>query len=206
MSGGMSGEFVAHDGGTVSAATPDLWGAVPAAPVVSVAFAMPSRWTFSMPPVREFLIRHLAGCAVIVDPFCGQSRVATHRNDLALGGVDAEEFVRGLLAKGVQADAVLFDPPYSPRQIAECYRSIGRTVTASDTQNGRLYKNVRQALAELLRPGGKALSFGWQSAGFGRPWPTDEILLVQHGGAHNDTICVAQTTPPNGERGPEGTK
>jgi hypothetical protein len=39
-----------------------------------------------------------------------------------------------------------------------------------------------------------ALSFGWSSVGFGknRGWRMIEILLVCHGGAHNDTICVAE--------------
>lgn len=173
-----------------------------AAPRFGVAFAMPTRWTFQQPPVAAFVARHTAGRRCIVDPFCGQSTLAHHRNDLASGGVDAETFVRGLIAQGVRADCVIFDPPYSPRQISECYQGIGRTVTAEDTQNARLYKRVRAALAEILDPDGLALSFGWQSSGFGKDWPTLDLLLVQHGGAHNDTICVAQTmphppTPPN---------
>ena len=164
---------------------------------VSVLFAMPSPWTFEIPPIRDFVVRHLYGAHVVVDPFCGHSRIATHRNDLGLGGQDAEAFVRGLIADGVRADAVLFDPPYSPRQIAECYKSIGREATTEDTQNGALYKRVRAALADILKPDGVALSFGWQSAGFGKAWETFDLLLVQHGGAHNDTICVAQRRKPN---------
>lgn len=36
------------------------------------------------------------------------------------------------------------------------------------------------------------LSFGWNSAGMGlEGFRRLEILLVAHGGAHNDTICVA---------------
>ncbi len=92
-------------------------------------------------------------------------------------------------------NAVIFDPPYSPRQISECYKSIGRKATTADTQNALLYREVRDGLSELLKPGGVALSFGWQSSGFGKDWPTLEILLVRHGGAHNDTICVAQRKP-----------
>ena len=111
------------------------------------------------------------------------------------GGVDAEEFCQRLLQDGVVADAVLFDPPYSPRQISECYKSIGKAVSMRDTQNALLYSRVRKPLAMLLRPGGVALSFGWQSSGFGKDWTTEEILLVQHGGAHNDTVCVAQRKP-----------
>lgn len=165
------------------------------APVFRTAWSMPSRWTFSMPPVAAFLKRHLADRGVIVDPFCGQSTVACYRNDLARGGVDAERLVHDLIAEGIRADAVLFDPPYSPRQISECYKGIGREVTTADTQNAALYSRVRAALTEILTEDGIALSFGWQSSGFGREWETLEILLVQHGGAHNDTICVAQRRP-----------
>lgn len=153
---------------------------------------MPSRWTFSIKPVQDFLTRWLAGAGVVVDPFCGKSWWGTIRNDLAQGGVDAEVFCRSL---HVVADAIIFDPPYSPRQISECYKGLGRKVTGEDTQNARLYKRVREPLAALLKPGGIALSFGWNSTGFGRGWPTEEIMLVRHGGAHNDTICVAQRKP-----------
>ncbi len=161
----------------------------------ATAWAMPSRWTFSVPPIAEFVRRHTHEARCIVDPFAGNSSVADYRNDLRNGGVDAEEFVRGLIAQGVNADCVIFDPPYSQRQIAECYKGLGRKVTMQDTQSAVLYKRVRLALDEILSPLGKALSFGWQSGGFGISYVTDEILLVQHGGAHNDTICVAQTKP-----------
>jgi len=38
------------------------------------------------------------------------------------------------------------------------------------------------------------LSFGWNSVGMGitRGYEIVEILLVCHGGAHNDTICIAE--------------
>lgn len=159
------------------------------------AWAMPSKWTFQIEPIQKFLHRHLNGCKTVVDPFSGTSVVGTHRNDLAHGGCDAAEFCERLYADGLVADAVIFDPPYSPRQIAECYKGIGRKATVADTQSAVLYANVRRPLSLLLKPGGIALSFGWQSGGFGVSWETMEILLVQHGGAHNDTICVAQRKP-----------
>ena len=164
----------------------------------STAWSMPNRWTFEQPPVADFLARWLAGCEIVVDPFSGRSTVASLRNDLGEGGVDAEAFCTALLpGYAGRCDAVLFDPPYSPRQITDCYRSVGRKATKADTQNASLYKRVREPLARLLRPGGVALSFGWQSSGFGREWRTEEVLLVQHGGAHNDTICVAQRRAHN---------
>jgi hypothetical protein len=164
---------------------------------LTLAWSMPSRWTFQMKPVAEFLARHLPPNGVIVDPFCGTSTLATHSNDLGQGGMDAADWCKKLADEGVVADAVLFDPPYSPRQIAECYKGIGRKVGMKDTQSAVLYAEVRKPLAAILRYGGVALSFGWNSAGFSTKWPTQEILLVRHGGAHNDTICVAQTKPFN---------
>ncbi len=164
--------------------------------VFGCAWAMPSRWTFSIPPINAFVRRWVAGAEIVVDPFCGQSDFGTHTNDIAIsGGVDAEEFCDRLHDAGVVADVVVFDPPYSPRQISECYKAIGRKPTTADTQNAALYARVRPSLDRILRPGGIALSFGWQSSGFGKRYETREILLVQHGGAHNDTICVAQVKP-----------
>ena len=159
------------------------------------AFAMPSPWTFEIPPIGAFVDRWLAGGGVSVDPFCGHSKRATYSNDMSQGGVDAEYYMESLHKSGVIADVLLFDPPYSPRQISECYKKVGRKVVMADTQNAAFYKRARNAARKVLRPGGIALSFGWSSCGFGVSWDVLEILLVRHGGAHNDTICVAQRSP-----------
>jgi hypothetical protein len=156
---------------------------------------MPSRWTFQIPPVAEFIRKHWDKSLVSVDPFCGTSDLATHRHDMSQTGTTAEEWLDSLIGSGVRADLVFFDPPYSPRQISECYKGIGRKCTGADTQNAALYSRVKQRLDAILSPGGVVLSFGWQSSGFGKKYETTEILLVQHGGAHNDTICVAQRKP-----------
>ena len=165
----------------------------------SRTFAMPDSETFSVKPIREFVQRFLAASKVSVDPFARDRDWFTHTNDLnpatkAQHHVDAEEFCRTLAAKSVRADLGIFDPPYSPRQIAECYKSIGLKVGSEETQNARLYKRVRDALDALIVPGGIVLSFGWQSAGMGikRNYEQIQILLVAHGGGHNDTICVAE--------------
>lgn len=161
-----------------------------------VAWAMPSRWTFEIPPIAAFVRRWTRRPGlVIVDPFAGKSLVGTHRNDLANKGIDAGDYCQRLLHDGVEADVVIFDPPYSPRQISECYKGLGRTVTTKDTQNAALYARVRRPLSALLRPGGIALCFGWQSSGLSSKWRIEDMLLVRHGGAHNDTICVAQRKP-----------
>jgi len=137
----------------------------------------------------------LRGCVVVVDPFCGKSQYGTLRNDIASGGKEAQEFCADLAIQGVVADAVIFDPPYSPRQIAECYREAGLKVGHRDTQNAALNSTVTGMLKHILKPGGVGLSFGWNSGGLGKPMETVEIMLISHGSAHNDTICVAQRKP-----------
>lgn len=162
-------------------------------------FAMPNAETFSIKPIGEFVQAWLAGAKVSVDPFARNRQWTTYTNDInpktsAQSHQDAEAFLRDLARKGVVADAALFDPPYSPRQVAEHYREAGLPVTGEDTQNGRLYKRVRDALDAIVSPGGVVLSFGWQSAGMGigRGYDLIETMLVAHGGGHNDTICIAE--------------
>lgn len=156
---------------------------------------MPSADTFSVKPIAAFVARHLRG--VSVDPFARNSTLATHRNDLnpqtaAEHHMDAAEFMEMLAERGTLADCILLDPPYSPRQISECYAAAGKKAGMADTQNAALYKRIREAARKLCRPGTIVLSFGWNSAGMGKGFVTEEILLVAHGGAHNDTICLAE--------------
>lgn len=165
----------------------------------SRVFAMPNAETFSIRPIGYFVQTYLARSKVSVDPFSRNCQWATYTNDInpntcAQSHQDAEAFLKELRGDGVSADLGLFDPPYSPRQISEHYRDAGLRVTAEDTQNGHLYKRVRDALTDIITPGGIVLSFGWQSAGMGvgRGYTLLETLLVPHGGAHNDTICIAE--------------
>jgi hypothetical protein len=57
-----------------------------------------------------------------------------------------------------------------------------------------LIKDSNDEIARVVRPRGKVISFGWNSNGMGegRGFKKLKILLVYHGGAHNDTICVVE--------------
>lgn len=160
---------------------------------------MPNAATFSVKPIGEFVQRYLVGVAVSVDPFARNRDWATYTNDInpstsAQSHQDAEAFLDDLAGKKVSADLVLFDPPYSPRQVMEHYQAAGLRVTQEDTQSGRLFKRVRNAIDRIVAPGGVVLSFGWQSSGMGAPrgYQLIETMLVSHGGGHNDTICIAE--------------
>jgi hypothetical protein len=159
-------------------------------------FSMPNSETFSLPPVARLLDKWLPAGGVIVDPFARNSKRANLTNDLnpetsAQFHILAEEFVE---SQQVAADAVLFDPPYSPRQISEVYQQIGRKCGTEETQSSRLYKRVKDGLDKMLKPDGIAICCGWNSLGFGikRGYDLLEVLLVTHGGAHNDTIVTVE--------------
>src|SRR6266704_2437710 len=170
---------------------------------ITRTFAMPNSETFTIPPIGDFVKRYLTTSTISVDPFARNKTWFTYTNDLnpdtsAQHHMDAETFLHMLRDNEVAVDIGIFDPPYSPRQISECYKSIGLTVGMEETQNGRLYKRVRDALDAIMKPGGVVLSFGWQSAGMGtgRRYEVVEIALVNHGGGHNDTICMAERKLP----------
>lgn len=162
-------------------------------------FAMPNAETFSIKPIATFVGKYLKASKISIDPFARNKQLSTWNNDInpatsAPFHMDAEDFCYKIRERKIKIDLALFDPPYSPRQISECYKSFGREVTGKDTQNAALYKRVRDALCPLIVTNGICLSFGWSSNGMGitRGYELIEILMVAHGGAHNDTICIAE--------------
>ncbi len=162
-------------------------------------WAMPNADTFQVPPIREFVERWLKGSRVSLDPFARNSRLASWTNDIdkstqADHHLDAEEFCQVLAQQGERVDCVLFDPPYSPTQLARAYRNHKDRKDRGGSHNGALYARVRRALLPLLEPGAVVLSFAWNTCGMGRQhgFAIEEILIVCHGGAHNDTLCLAE--------------
>jgi hypothetical protein len=166
-------------------------------------WAMPSADTFSVKPIGDMVKRYLEKATVSVDPFARNKRWATHTNDLnpkteAEHHMDAEDFLLMLAGKGVKCDLAIFDPPYSPRQISECYKEAGITCGMKETQNAALYSRMKSAMMTILTDDAIVLSFGWNSAGMGKKHGFEqvEILLCCHGAAHNDTICLAEKRIP----------
>lgn len=161
-------------------------------------FAMPSHDTLSVPAMKGFAQRYLLGDVDSVDPFARNCRLASVTNDLnpetaAQYHMDALDFCALLEREGRVFDVAIYDPPYSPRQVSECYNSVGRECTMHDTQSS-FWTKSRDALDRIIRPGGIVISFGWNTNGMGkkRGYEIVDLLLVAHGGAHNDTICIAE--------------
>lgn len=159
-------------------------------------WCMPNSKTFRVKPIGEFVERYVKDGLVVIDPFANDSKYGTITNDMNPEfdtdyHMDALEFLKMLPDNS--ADVVLYDPPYSLRQVSECYKSVGKEVTTETTQSSWRSKHLDE-IARITKPNGACLSFGWNSNGVGkkRGFEQVEILLVAHGGSHNDTICVAE--------------
>lgn len=162
-------------------------------------WGMPSADTFDCEPIKGFVQKYLLKSKVSVDPFARNKRWATYTNDLnpataAQEHLEAEAFLIKLQRQKVMADLFIFDPPYSPRQLKECYDGIGKQMQMEDGQTMRLRAMWRDAALPILSKDAVVLSFGWNTVGFGKNagFEIMEILIVCHGSDHNDTICMAE--------------
>lgn len=161
------------------------------------AWAMPNKDTFGIKPITELIDRWIDSPLLsVADPFSNGKRFAPNciTNDLdesldADFHMDALDFLKSLADESM--NIVLFDPPYSPRQVSECYKKLGKTVNMQTTQSS-YWANMKKEIARVLTPSGVCITFGWNSGGIGKSlgFDIEEILIVAHGGWHNDTICT----------------
>lgn len=165
--------------------------------ILTRTFASANRKTFGIKPIKELLLRYRVGKGYWVDPFAGESRIAKLTNDLnPRYETDFNEDALSFLTRldDGQFDGALNDPPYSVRQAAECYYKVGMAHHANDVTNYKYWGMVKDELARIIRVEGLNISFGWNSVGLGksRGFKKLEILLICHGGAHNDTIVTVE--------------
>lgn len=132
-------------------------------------WAMPNKRTFTIKPIKELIEEEIGDD--YLDPFPFEYKD------------DATDYLQKVEAQlyGV------FDPPYSPRQLKECYKGLGEYDTKSST-----WSKWKDLMAEKVLD--KCISFGWNTTGLGkgRGFEITRILLVCHGAGHNDTICTVE--------------
>lgn len=143
--------------------------------IIKRKWAMPNKRTFTIKPIKELIRKYKKDYYLVLDPFPFEYNL------------DATDFLNSCNDETFELG--LFDPPYSPRQLKECYGGKGEYDTKSST-----WSNWKKLMAKKIVPGGICISFGWNSGGLGknRGFKIIEILLVAHGGMHNDTICVVE--------------
>lgn len=157
-------------------------------------WCMPNSNTFDIKPIRDLIMKYSFG--YIIDPFANKNKIATVTNDLDTQfdtdyHLDALDFLKTFDDNSV--DTVLYDPPYSPRQVSECYTKLGKTVNMQTTQ-ASYWSNHKKEIGRIVKKGGYVITCGWNSGGIGKKYGFEivEILLVPHGGWHNDTIVTVE--------------
>lgn len=175
-------------------------------------FTFPSRWTFSIPYVAKLLLQERQP-GIWVEPFPGQTPTGAirpgqppvgvwHPQQPCLGAIrpgepprsgatlatyDALEFLRSLPAGC--ADGVLYDPPYSIYQNESKYGNVNHAVF-----DIKYCAATKREARRVLKPGGKAIVFGWNSGGLAgmKFMDTYRVVLLNHGAGRHDTIIVCQ--------------
>ena len=161
-------------------------------------WAMPNKWTFTIKPIAELLKDEMTGDSFTwADPFAGENSPAKITNDLRENmptscHMDALLFLKTLGTES--CTGVLFDPPYSITQAKQCYEGYGMDKLDTKPTSMKYWGDCKTEIARILKPGGKAICFGWTSMGIGknRGFEMTRILLVPHGGSKNDTICTVE--------------
>lgn len=165
-------------------------------------WAMPNKNTFEIKPIHDLIVDEITD-GIWIDPFANRNKLASITNDLSTEfdtdyHLDALDFLKMFDADSV--DGVLYDPPYSPRQVSECYNNVGYNVTW-DTTKASFWGNHKREISRIVKIGGKVITFGWNSGGIGYKYGFEiqKVLLVPHGGWHNDTICTVEIKTHEGE-------
>lgn len=145
------------------------------------------RWTFEYTPARLLVEEHMAGR--VLNACAGKTKLDHDgeivRNDLNPDRDADTHYDVASISDHFEAgsfDTIIFDPPFDDTQ-------------ADDKYDGLHAKDVYAAFRcfnELVRPGGKVITFGWNSWGM-KTFPAferDDVYLLQRGPCLRDVIVT----------------
>ena len=151
---------------------------------------MPHKHTFLIKTVQCLLRRFMQSGKGWADPFANDRSPAQHTNDInpetfAESHLDAVDFLKKFDDNSL--NGVLLDPPYSMHQCTISYEGYG-------TERVIALTPVYDEIARIVKPGGIVITFGWNSNGIGsgRNFNMIEVVIIPHGGHHNDTIVTVE--------------
>lgn len=171
-------------------------------------WSTPNANTFEIKPIKELILEVVEQLQVgdmIIDPFANNASILNEFDGVGLDyysndldpkmptdyHLDALEFIK--LFQPNSVGLVLYDPPYSPRQVSEHYKRLNHSVDMQTTQ-ASYWAKQKKAIAKVVRSNGYVITCGWNSGGIGKTLGFEivDILLVPHGGWHNDTIVTVE--------------
>ena len=137
---------------------------------------MPTHKTFNIKPFKELIDDQLGNN--YIDPFPYPFKQ------------DAIEYLKTI--DDLSINDLVFDPPYSQRQLKEMYSNNG--LAFNHPMNNSYWSNCKKEISRIIKPGGKVISFGWNTNGIGKKYGFKiiKIVLVAHGSQHNDTIATVE--------------
>lgn len=160
--------------------------------IINRVWAMPSIWTFQIPPIATLIHKYIGNGKGWIDPFAGKHSPVEITNDIegeiATFSMDALDFLKSREANSILG--ILFDPPYSVEQCLRRYTpKQGGTAGRAE-----YWARCKDEIARIAKPEAIAISLCWDSTGVGknRGFEIIEILLVCHGACHNDTIITVE--------------
>tara|TARA_R100000655_G_scaffold108713_1_gene161255 strand:+ start:392 stop:1015 length:624 start_codon:yes stop_codon:yes gene_type:complete len=140
---------------------------------------------FDNPHIRQIIdriIRRVTASGIelfneplICDPFANESFTAGLENCITNDlnpkfntdyNLEFADFAVKMFGQNQEFDLILFDPPYSLRQLKEQYDGIGKDLELWQTHN--MWSAGKDLLAECVKHGGYVISLGWHSSGFGK--------------------------------------
>ncbi len=144
--------------------------------IIERYWAMPSHQTFTIKPFKELIEKELG--SEYIDPFPYPFKQ------------DAIEYLKTI--EDNSENYLVFDPPYSQRQLREMYDNNG--LSLDNPMNNSYWANCRKEISRIIKKNGKVISFGWNSNGIGKKYGFEitKIVLVAHGSQHNDTIATVE--------------
>ena len=139
-------------------------------------WCMPNHETFKIKPFKNLIQDELGN--KYLDPFPYPFEK------------DAIKYMKSFGDRSV--DKIVFDPPYSQRQLKEMYKNAGQSF--NHPMNSGYWAVCKKEIGRIMELGGKVISFGWNSNGIGKKYGFQiyRIVLVAHGSQHNDTIATVE--------------
>lgn len=127
---------------------------------ISRKWEMPNSRTFKIKCIQSLILSYIKDSYKVLDPYANEASIKNYlyceyiNNDLdpqynTNYHLEAQEFLKLFDTNSI--DLVLNDPPYSPRQLSECYKSFNRSVTYKDTAFD-WYTDYKKELQRIVKP------------------------------------------------------